>query len=66
MITQCCIQALYDAGEEAKEAVEAAKGFERRKCNHFKARKQDECMLAMAGTSSPFRSRSVRLYTFQY
>lgn len=50
VITQCCIQALYDAGEDAKEAVEAAKGFERRKCNHFKARKQDECMLAMAGT----------------
>ncbi|TKA53688.1 hypothetical protein B0A53_03730 [Rhodotorula sp. CCFEE 5036] len=55
MITQCCIQALYDAGEEAKEAVEAAKGFERRKCNHFKARKQDECMLAMAGEQNKNR-----------
>ncbi|POY71666.1 hypothetical protein BMF94_5361 [Rhodotorula taiwanensis] len=55
MITQCCIQALYDAGEEAKDAVEAAKGFERRKCNHFKARKQDECMLAMAGEQNKNR-----------
>lgn len=61
MITQCCIQALYDAGEEAKEAVEAAKGFERRKCNHFKARKQNECMLAMAGTLS-FRVRLLSVF----
>lgn len=49
VITQCCIQALYDAGAEAQAAVDAAKGFERRKCNHFKARPEDECMLAMAG-----------------
>ncbi|GAA5867093.1 hypothetical protein JCM3774_004392 [Rhodotorula dairenensis] len=55
MITQCCIQALYDAGEEAKDAVEVAKGFERRKCNHFKAREQDECMLAMAGEQNKNR-----------
>lgn len=51
VITQCCIQALYDAGAEAQAAVDAAKGFERRKCNHFKARPEDECMLAMARAS---------------
>ncbi|GAA5832754.1 hypothetical protein JCM11251_005750 [Rhodosporidiobolus azoricus] len=49
MITQCCIHALYEAGEEGQAAVDAAKGFERRKCNHFKARPEDECMLTMAG-----------------
>ncbi|GEM10524.1 rRNA processing protein [Rhodotorula toruloides] len=55
MITQCCMQALYDAGAEAQPAVDAAKGFERRKCNHFKARPEDECMLAMAGTENKNR-----------
>ncbi|BGP18513.1 hypothetical protein JCM10213_002972 [Rhodosporidiobolus nylandii] len=55
MITQCCIQALYDAGEEGQPAVEAAKGFERRKCNHFKARPEEECMLAMAGSDNKNR-----------
>ncbi|GAA6031583.1 hypothetical protein JCM8097_006534 [Rhodosporidiobolus ruineniae] len=55
MITQCCMQALYDAGEEAQPAVEAAKLFERRKCNHFKARKEDECMTAMAGDENKNR-----------
>ncbi|GAA6063722.1 hypothetical protein JCM10212_001833 [Sporobolomyces blumeae] len=55
MITQCCIQALYDAGPEGQDAVDVAKGFERRKCNHFKVRPQDECMMAMAGDSNKNR-----------
>ncbi|GAA5859508.1 hypothetical protein JCM8547_006855 [Rhodosporidiobolus lusitaniae] len=49
MITQCCMQVLYDLGPEGQAAVDAAKDFERRKCNHFKARPEDECMLSMAG-----------------
>ncbi|GAA5965639.1 hypothetical protein JCM3765_000910 [Sporobolomyces pararoseus] len=55
MITQCCIQALYDQGEEGQRAVEMAKEFERRKCNHFKPRPQDECMLQMAGQDNKNR-----------
>ncbi|GAA5966151.1 hypothetical protein JCM21900_000575 [Sporobolomyces salmonicolor] len=55
MITQCCIQALYDAGPEGQAAVDMAKGFERRKCNHFKPRPQDECMAAMAGEDNKNR-----------
>ncbi|GAA5889374.1 hypothetical protein JCM6882_000725 [Rhodosporidiobolus microsporus] len=55
MITQCCIHTLYEAGEEGQAAVDAAKGFERRKCNHFKARPEDECMLAMAGKENKNR-----------
>ncbi|GAA5906883.1 rRNA-binding ribosome biosynthesis protein UTP23 [Sporobolomyces salmoneus] len=55
MITQCCIQALYDQGEEGQAAVEMAKEFERRKCNHFKPRPEDECMTAMAGEDNKNR-----------
>jgi hypothetical protein len=51
VITQCCMQILYDLGPEGQAAVDAAKDFERRKCNHFKARPEAECMLAMAGLS---------------
>lgn len=49
VITQCCMQALYDLGEEAQDVVDVAKGFERRKCNHLKARPEDECLTTMAG-----------------
>lgn len=52
VITQCCMQALYDMGAEGQGAVDLAKGFERRKCNHFKVRPQDECMNTMAGALS--------------
>ncbi|KAK4705556.1 U3 small nucleolar RNA-associated protein 23, partial [Phenoliferia sp. Uapishka_3] len=55
MITQCCMQALYDLGAEGQGAVDLAKGFERRKCNHFKVRPQDECMTAMAGADNKNR-----------
>ncbi|TNY22553.1 PIN domain-like protein [Rhodotorula diobovata] len=52
MITQCCMQALYDLGEEAQDVVDVAKGFERRKCNHLKARPEDECLTTMAGADN--------------
>ncbi|GAA5885698.1 hypothetical protein JCM16303_003119 [Sporobolomyces ruberrimus] len=55
MITQCCIQALYDQGEQGQAAVDMAKEFERRKCNHFKPRPEDECMTAMAGEDNKNR-----------
>lgn len=32
MITQCCMQALYESQNQG--AIELAKGFERRRCNH--------------------------------
>ncbi|GAA6018377.1 hypothetical protein JCM11491_005950 [Sporobolomyces phaffii] len=44
MITQCCIQALYDQGPEGQAAVDLAKEFERRKCNHLKPRPESECL----------------------
>ena len=50
------MQILYDLGPEGQDAVDLAKDFERRKCNHFKARPQDECLLAMAGQSIPLRT----------
>ncbi|GAA6003383.1 rRNA-binding ribosome biosynthesis protein UTP23 [Rhodotorula paludigena] len=55
MITQCCMQALYDLGSTAQEVVEVAKGFERRKCNHLKARPEEECLKAMAGEGNKNR-----------
>ncbi|GAA5847217.1 hypothetical protein JCM5353_007797 [Sporobolomyces roseus] len=55
MITQCCIQSLYDQGAEGQAAVDMAKEFERRKCNHFKQRPEDECMIAMAGEENKNR-----------
>ncbi|ORY89021.1 Fcf1-domain-containing protein [Leucosporidium creatinivorum] len=55
MITQCSMQALYDAGAEGQAAVDEAKGFERRKCNHFKVRPEAECLASMAGKDNPHR-----------
>ncbi len=50
MITQCSIQALYDLGTEGQASVDLAKDFERRKCNHFKVRPEEECLTTMAGS----------------
>ncbi|SCV71711.1 BQ2448_3299 [Microbotryum intermedium] len=55
MITQCCIQALYDLGPSGQPCVDLAKEFERRKCNHLKARPGVECLTAMAGKDNPHR-----------
>ncbi|GAA6056740.1 hypothetical protein JCM3770_005873 [Rhodotorula araucariae] len=52
MITQCCMQALYDLGADAQDVIDVAKGFERRKCNHLKPRPEEECLAAMAGESN--------------
>ncbi|KAG8219956.1 PIN domain-like protein, partial [Butyriboletus roseoflavus] len=37
MITQCCIHELYLQGKSQQTAVDLAKSFERRKCNHREA-----------------------------
>ena len=52
MITQCCIHELYLKGKEAQSAVDLAKTFERRRCNHREAIPGDECLLSVVGESS--------------
>lgn len=53
MITQCCIEVLYQLGEEGKEMVQLAKTFERRLCGHLKPRGEIECLTLMAGPFPP-------------
>ncbi|KDE03329.1 hypothetical protein MVLG_06172 [Microbotryum lychnidis-dioicae p1A1 Lamole] len=55
MITQCCMQVLYDLGPSGQPSVNLAKEFERRKCNHLKARPAEQCLTAMAGKDNPHR-----------
>ncbi|KAK4047889.1 hypothetical protein OIO90_006050 [Microbotryomycetes sp. JL221] len=55
MITQCSMQALYDKGQQAQQVTNAAKLFERRKCNHLKSRPEHECLTAMAGKDNSNR-----------
>jgi len=55
MITQCSIQRLYDGGEGTKDAVALAKEFERRKCGHFKARSESECLEHCIGEANKHR-----------
>jgi U3 small nucleolar RNA-associated protein 23 len=57
VITQCSIQALYDLGTEGQASVDLAKDFERRKCNHFKVRPEEECLITMAGALHSLRLR---------
>ncbi|KAI0304833.1 Fcf1-domain-containing protein [Russula brevipes] len=47
MITQCCIHELYLKGKSHQPAVDLAKSFERRKCNHKEAVPGDECIIAV-------------------
>lgn len=44
VITQCCIHELYLQGKSQQPAVDLAKTFERRKCNHREAIPGDECL----------------------
>ncbi|KAH8916284.1 hypothetical protein BT69DRAFT_1287898 [Atractiella rhizophila] len=55
MITQCCMQALYDAGPSAQPAVELARGWERRKCNHWVKKTSEECILGILGNENKHR-----------
>ena len=49
VITQCCIHELYLQGKSHQPAVDLAKSFERRKCNHKEAIPGDECIAAVVG-----------------
>lgn len=49
VITQCCIHELYLQGKLQQPAVDLAKTFERRKCNHREAIPGDECLTSVVG-----------------
>jgi len=55
MITQCCIHELYLQGKEQQSAVDLAKTFERRRCNHREAIPGDECLTSIIGTDNKHR-----------
>ncbi|TFK94286.1 PIN domain-like protein, partial [Polyporus arcularius HHB13444] len=55
MITQCCIHELYLQGKEQQPAVDLAKTFERRKCNHREAIPGDECLSSVVGETNKHR-----------
>jgi U3 small nucleolar RNA-associated protein 23 len=55
VITQCCIHELYLKGKSHQPAVDLAKSFERRKCNHKEAIPGDECIAAVVGESNKHR-----------
>ncbi|KAI9512784.1 Fcf1-domain-containing protein [Russula earlei] len=55
MITQCCIHELYLKGKSHQPAVDLAKSFERRKCNHKEAMPGDECIAAVVGETNKHR-----------
>ncbi|EPY51227.1 rRNA processing protein [Schizosaccharomyces cryophilus OY26] len=45
MVTQCCIRQLYSRSQEAKQEIQIAKSFERRRCGHIdEAKSPLECM----------------------
>lgn len=49
VITQCCIHELYLQGKSQQPAVDLAKTFERRKCNHREAIPGDDCLSSVVG-----------------
>ncbi|KIY45422.1 Fcf1-domain-containing protein, partial [Fistulina hepatica ATCC 64428] len=55
MITQCCIHELYIAGKFQQPAVDLAKTFERRKCNHREPIPGDDCMVSVIGDANKHR-----------
>jgi len=55
MITQCCIHELYLQGKSQQAAVDLAKSFERRKCNHREAILGEECIASVIGDSNKHR-----------
>ncbi|OSD03511.1 PIN domain-like protein [Trametes coccinea BRFM310] len=55
MITQCCIHELYLQGKEQQPAVDLAKTFERRKCNHREAIPGDDCISSVVGETNKHR-----------
>jgi len=55
MITQCCIHELYLQGKSQQPAIDLAKSFERRKCNHREAIPGEECLQNMIGDDNKHR-----------
>ncbi|KAJ7357068.1 PIN domain-like protein [Mycena albidolilacea] len=55
MITQCCIHELYLLGKSQQPAVDLAKTFERRKCNHREVIPGDECLASVVGETNKHR-----------
>ncbi|PVG04820.1 PIN domain-like protein [Serendipita vermifera] len=55
MITQCSMVELYKMGKERQPAVDMAKEFERRKCNHREAIDGSECMESVVGDKNKHR-----------
>ncbi|KAG1885717.1 Fcf1-domain-containing protein [Suillus subluteus] len=55
MITQCCMHELYLQGKVRQPAVDLAKTFERRKCNHREAIPGDECLSSVVGDANKHR-----------
>ncbi|KAF7306665.1 PIN domain-like protein [Mycena indigotica] len=55
MITQCCIHELYLQGKGQQPAVDLAKQFERRKCNHREPIPGDDCLASVVGEANKHR-----------
>ncbi|PPQ71750.1 hypothetical protein CVT26_007590 [Gymnopilus dilepis] len=55
MITQCCIHELYLQGKSQQPAVDLAKTFERRKCNHREPIAGDDCISSVVGDKNKHR-----------
>lgn len=53
VITQCCIHELYLLGKNEQPAVDLAKTFERRKCNHREAIPGNDCITDVVGEPRP-------------
>lgn len=57
MITQCCMQALYLSKDQA--AIDVAKTFERRRCNHREAIAPHECVKSIVNIDGENKHRYV-------
>lgn len=57
MITQCCIQALYDTKNQP--AIDIAKSFERRKCNHREAIDPSQCIESIVNIKGQNKHRYI-------
>ncbi|KIM32854.1 hypothetical protein M408DRAFT_326574 [Serendipita vermifera MAFF 305830] len=55
MVTQCCIVELYKLGKDRQVAVDMAKEFERRKCNHREAIEGSTCLREVVGATNKHR-----------
>lgn len=55
VITQCCIHELYLQGKSQQSAVDLAKTFERRKCNHREPIRGDDCIASVVGETNKHR-----------